>query len=136
MPTTRAASTPSRRAMRKAESTETPVENDLQQRFQFKPPLSCRQVDGACQIFPHPTVEWELASNALYEISPPSTTSCDFPLLVFGLPAIDCSGRPEIVRCRGFARAGQAGRETRQEARGTGLKARGSGILRRGSGRL
>src|SRR5712691_4029425 len=45
MPTTRAASTPSRRAMRKAGSKGSPVESDLQLQFQFTRPRAGRQAD-------------------------------------------------------------------------------------------
>src|SRR5713226_9566271 len=45
MPTTRAASTPSRRAMRKAGSKGSPVENDLQLHFQFTRDRAGRQAD-------------------------------------------------------------------------------------------
>src|SRR5713101_971532 len=45
MPTTRAASTPSRSAIRKAESTESPLVNDLQLRFKCIAPKLFRQPD-------------------------------------------------------------------------------------------
>src|SRR5216683_1865846 len=45
MPTTRAASTPSRRAMRKAGSKGSPVESDLQLQFQFTHHRAWRQAD-------------------------------------------------------------------------------------------
>src|SRR5208282_2136794 len=116
MPTTREASTPSRRAMRKAESKGAPVENDLQQHPQFISPHRSRQ---ACPRFSHPTVEWELASNSLYAASAPSNAPHASALLGSGLSATPCAGTSEFARNRGFAGAGEAGPETRQEASGT-----------------
>src|SRR5216684_7821752 len=64
IPTMREASTPSRRAIRKAESTSTPVENDLQQRIQSNASLS---TPSSARAHSFDTVEWWLASIYLYE---------------------------------------------------------------------
>src|ERR1700741_5646637 len=104
MPTTREASTPSRRAIRKAESTGTPVENHLQQRFQFTPPPVLRQarifIFISCQrIFSHLTVEWGLASINGYASGSPTSASHPFTLLVVGLPH-DAGRGPGAERTR------------------------------------
>src|SRR5271170_4471394 len=80
MPTTSEASTPSRRAIIKAESKlapEFPVDNHLQQHLKFTPPLPTRQVCLPLPIFSHLPVEWGLASNHAY--ANPSLPTPHFP---------------------------------------------------------
>src|SRR5467141_3416965 len=52
MPTTREASTPSRSAISRAESTKTPVVNDLQLQFKCTAPRDFRQPDQLGPIYP------------------------------------------------------------------------------------
>src|SRR5271170_8342694 len=108
MPTTREASTPSRRAIRKAESKGTPVENDLQLKSSLPLPRFPRQ--GTCDpnIFFHRTVEWGLASNTSYAREIRSAPAGPALELAPGLPAIACAGAAVQRRSRRPARDGQA----------------------------
>src|SRR5258708_33116563 len=110
MPTMREASTPSRRAMRKAESTETPVENDLQQRIQSSASLS---LSSSAHALSFDTVEWWLASIYSDEKNAPYRRDCRAALL--GACVSRPSGpRPSIAKCE--ARCSTLACEARSQA--------------------
>src|SRR6266702_5420893 len=109
MPTMREASTPSRRAMRKAESTGTPVENDLQQRFQSNP---FQFVSSSAHALSIDTVEWWLASIYSNDKTDPCRRHRSAALVGADLSGVACAS-PAVPECETRRRA--LLRETRSE---------------------
>src|SRR5260370_32764901 len=81
MPTTSAASTPSRRAMRKAASKNSPVENDLQLQTAVYPPLPVTVKRASAPTScgsPCPQVEYWCPEPAVHDTSDSSPSRIAF----------------------------------------------------------